>query len=235
VFTSQPSSGMDGACFPWPIMELESSRSMPGEFSSFSNASTLAINIQAAASDWRSASEWWSRPAAVSGWSSPHLAGDPPFASRFPLRRPEADYPDAAAPAREPLRILLIEDNPTDVFVIREVLKTSGLPVQLQTAENGQEALRLLEETGDEEFRCPSLVLLDLNLPKISGLEVLLRLRSGERCRETPVIVVTSSSAEEDRVGAERLGANAYFQKPADLKSYHELAAVIKKVLASVN
>jgi CheY-like chemotaxis protein len=121
------------------------------------------------------------------------------------------------------------------VFVIREVLKEIGLPVQLQTAENGQDALQFFEGRGEEEFPCPALVLLDLNLPRISGLEVLRRLRSGERCRETPVVVVTSSSAEEDRVGAERLGANAYFQKPADLESYHELAAVIKKVLASVN
>jgi CheY-like chemotaxis protein len=115
------------------------------------------------------------------------------------------------------------------------VLKESGLRVQLQTADNGQEALLLLEETGDEEFRCPALVLLDLNLPRISGLEVLRRLRSGERCRGTPVIVVTSSSAEEDRLAAERLGANAYFEKPADLASYRELAEVIRKVLAQVN
>jgi two-component system, response regulator len=115
------------------------------------------------------------------------------------------------------------------------VLKESGLRVQLQTADNGQEALLLLEETGDEEFRCPALVLLDLNLPRISGLEVLRRLRSGERCRETPVIVVTSSSAEEDHLAAERLGANAYFEKPVDLASYRELAEVIRKVLAQVN
>lgn len=130
---------------------------------------------------------------------------------------------------------MLIEDNPTDVFVIREVLKESGLRVQLQTADNGQEALLLLEETDDEEFRCPTLVLLDLNLPRISGLEVLRRLRSGERCRETPVIVVTSSSAEEDRLATQRLGINAYFEKPANLASYRELAEVIRKVLAQVN
>jgi CheY-like chemotaxis protein len=236
VFTSQPMSGTDGASFPWQIMELESSPSMPRGSSSFSNGCTLAINIPAAALDWRSASEWWSRPAAASGWSNPRLAGDPPFALPFPRRRPEQEHPDAAAPAREPIRILLIEDNPTDVFVIREVLKEIGLPVQLQTAENGQEALQFFEETeGEEGFRCPSLVLLDLNLPRLSGLEVLRRLRSGERCKETRVIVVTSSSAEEDRVGAERLGANAYFQKPADLKSYRKLAEVVRKVLAQVN
>jgi two-component system, response regulator len=78
-------------------------------------------------------------------------------------------------------------------------------------------------------------VLLDLNLPRISGLEVLRRLRSSGRCRETPVIVVTSSSAAEDRLATQRLGINAYFEKPADLASYRELAEVIRKVLAQVN
>jgi CheY-like chemotaxis protein len=76
---------------------------------------------------------------------------------------------------------------------------------------------------------------LDLNLPKISGIEVLQQLRAGSPCRRTPVIVVTSSTAEGDRAAVQRLGAEAYFQKPKSLAAYMQLAGLIKRVLASAD
>ncbi len=127
---------------------------------------------------------------------------------------------------------MLVEDNLTDVFVIKEVLEECGLNLRLEIVRNGQEALHYLQALAqDEEALCPALVLLDLNLPKVGGVEVLRELRSGSRCQSTPVIVVTSSAAGADRVAAQRLGAEGYFQKPSDLTAYMELAQLIKRVL----
>jgi CheY-like chemotaxis protein len=128
---------------------------------------------------------------------------------------------------------LLVEDNPTDVFVITEVIAACGLSLNLRVARDGHEAIRYLQDLARaEESQCPALVLLDLNLPKVDGIEVLRRIRGDERCNRTPVIVVTSSTAEEDRAAVKRLGAEAYFQKPATLAAYMELGHLVRRVLA---
>ncbi len=128
--------------------------------------------------------------------------------------------------------MLLVEDNPTDVFVIKEALERSGLDLNLHIASNGQEALLYLQElAGSEKPSCPALVLLDLNLPKVGGLDVLRHLRNSSPCNRTPVIVVTSSTAEADRAAVRRLGADAYFHKPTSLSAYMELAEVVKRLL----
>lgn len=126
--------------------------------------------------------------------------------------------------------MLLVDDSPTDVFVIKEVLGRCAMKFRIDVAKDGQEALRYLQDSGSRS--CPALVLLDLNIPKVGGLEVLRELRADSRCRRTPVIVVSSSRAYEDRSMAERLGADAYFQKPADLESYSELGEVVRRVLS---
>ncbi|HXJ14704.1 MAG TPA: response regulator, partial [Candidatus Limnocylindrales bacterium] len=131
-----------------------------------------------------------------------------------------------------PCTVLLVEDNPTDVFVIREAIEASGLDLKIRIAGDGQEALWYLQDlAGNENVSCPALVLLDLNLPKVDGIEVLRQLRGGSRCSRTPVVVVTSSTAEEDRAAVLRLGAESYFQKPNTLAAYKELAQVIKRLL----
>ena len=84
-----------------------------------------------------------------------------------------------------------------------------------------------------EELPCPELVLLDLNLPKVNGIEVLRQLRKNWRCQSTPVIVVTSSMAEADRKAVELLGVQAYFQKPANLSSYMRLEQLMKIYLST--
>lgn len=130
--------------------------------------------------------------------------------------------------------MLVVEDNPTDVFVIKEVLEECGLDLRLHLASNGQEALTYFEELArDEKAFCPALVLLDLNLPKVAGVEVLKALRSSSRCQRTPVIVVTSSAAVSDRLAAQKLGAEGYFEKPSDLAAYMKLAELIKGILGS--
>lgn len=160
-------------------------------------------------------------------------AEDQPSASPFPSpldSKPEAKSKDSAD--SQPRTVLLLEDNPTDVFVIKEVLERCRLNLRLRVVDNGLDALQYLQDSDrDTSSPCPALVLLDLNVPKVHGFEVLRRLRGGSRCHRTPVVVVTSSTAESDRAAAQRLGAEAYFEKPKDLTAYMELERVIKRVL----
>jgi CheY-like chemotaxis protein len=128
--------------------------------------------------------------------------------------------------------VLLVEDNPTDVMVIKEAIGRSGLDLDLHHATNGEEALLYLQDLAkSEKPSCPALVLLDLNLPRVGGIEILRKLRSNSPCNRTPVIVVTSSTAEADRAAVRKLGAEAYFQKPTSLTAYMELAEVVKRIL----
>jgi CheY-like chemotaxis protein len=127
---------------------------------------------------------------------------------------------------------LLVEDNGADVFVIRRVLQECGLDQQVQVASDGQEALLYLRNRA-RDLSSPdlALVLLDLNVPKITGIDLLRQVRASPRSNSTPVIIITSSVSEEDRRAAENLGADAYFPKPNDLSAYMELAQVIKRIL----
>ncbi len=136
--------------------------------------------------------------------------------------------------AKAPGRVaLLVDDSPTDVIVIKEALERSGVDLAARVVKDGEEALHYLRQIdGDEKLACPALVLLDLNLPKVAGIDVLRELRGISRCRNAPVIVVTSSIAEADRVAAQRLGANGYFHKPNDLAAIDDLARLIRKILA---
>ena len=126
----------------------------------------------------------------------------------------------------------MVEDNPTDVFVIRQILLGCGLNLRVEVARNGQEALVYLEGlSGSRPAMATALVLLDLNVPKVTGIELLQFIRTKSCLRQMPVIVVTSSNAESDRTAAERLGADGYFPKPADLNAYQRLAALVRDVI----
>jgi two-component system, chemotaxis family, response regulator Rcp1 len=165
--------------------------------------------------------------------SNPHLERDRPSVSPSPRGRKRCPENTAAAsPGPEPFHVLLVEDNPTDIFVISKILAESGLDLKIQVAKDGQEALQYFESlAGDESGACPSLVLLDLNLPKVDGFEVLRQLRRDSRCDRMPVVIVTSSSAQEDRDTARQLRADAYFRKPADLSAYMELGRLVRSIL----
>jgi two-component system response regulator len=202
---------------------------MPSGYSGFSNGCTAAMSIQAAALASRSVSASWSNTAAVSGWSDLLPAQDP--LSPSPSRR-ETDRlqePDETTPVAAVRRtVLLVEDNPIDAYVIKEVVAGCGLNLELRVAANGHDALLYFAVLmNNEKATCPALVLLDLNLPKIDGVEVLRAIRFESRCRDIPVIVVSSSISEEDRTAVQRLGATAYFNKPSDLSHYGKLADLI--------
>jgi two-component system response regulator len=122
--------------------------------------------------------------------------------------------------------ILLVEDNPDDVLLTERALKKSRIANRLVVAKDGVEALDFLFYRGAyanlDRNRNPEVVLLDLKLPRIDGLEVLKQIRSNERTRFIPVIILTSSLEEKDLLSGYQLGANSYIRKPVDFNQFVE-------------
>jgi len=114
--------------------------------------------------------------------------------------------------------ILLVEDNPDDEKLIIRALHRSKIVNEIKVAHNGEEALNIL--FSDEPL--PTVVLLDIKLPKIDGLEVLRRLRASDRTRLLPIVVLTSSSEERDIIESYHLGANSYVRKPVEFAKFTE-------------
>ena len=124
--------------------------------------------------------------------------------------------------------ILLVEDNPDDVELTLRAFAKSNVANEIIVAGDGEEALDYLFAVGAHADRDPSLipavVLLDLKLPKIDGLDVLRRLRSDERTRRLPVVVLTSSNEEQDVIESYDLGANSFVRKPVDFAEFIDAA-----------
>lgn len=122
--------------------------------------------------------------------------------------------------------ILLVEDNPRDEALTRRALNKSHIANEITVARDGVEALDYLFGTGVHAGRdvsvLPQLVLLDLKLPKVDGLQVLQKIREDERTRRLPVVIFTSSSEEEDMIKSYNLGANSYVRKPVDFEHFLE-------------
>ena len=126
--------------------------------------------------------------------------------------------------------VLLVEDNSDDELLILRSLKTANLENEIVVARDGAEALDYLFASGAYADRAPELpvvVLLDLKLPKIDGLEVLRRIRADERTKRLPVIVLTSSDEDQDVIESYRLGANSYVQKPV---KFDEFSSTVREL-----
>jgi two-component system response regulator len=125
---------------------------------------------------------------------------------------------------------LLVEDNPDDELLTRRTLKKSNVCNEVVVARDGAEALDYLFATGMHEGRdlgvMPQVILLDLDLPKVDGLEVLRRIRSDKRTRLLPTVIFTSSENQQDLVDSYGLGANSYVRKPLDQAQFR--AAVVQ-------
>lgn len=122
--------------------------------------------------------------------------------------------------------ILLVEDNPSDVKLTKRALEQNQISNKLVHAEDGREALDYLFGTGqyaDRDVRdVPTVVLLDLKLPKVDGLEVLKEIRANEGTRSLPVVILTSSNQERDIASSYELGANSYIRKPVNFTQFTE-------------
>jgi CheY-like chemotaxis protein len=120
------------------------------------------------------------------------------------------------------MTIFLAEDNPADVYLLKEALGTEAdKDIEMVVAEDGEEALDFVCQRGRfAGCEPPDLIVLDLNLPKTDGSDILRCIRESDRLRATPVIVLTSSDSPRDRAAAERLGASCYITKPSDLDAF---------------
>jgi CheY-like chemotaxis protein len=129
------------------------------------------------------------------------------------------------------LTVLLAEDNPGDVFLIRRALDAQAIPYEMLLAKNGEEAVHYVTEAAAGHRRI-DLLLLDLNLPRFDGAEVLEELRRHPTLAKVPVIILTSSDSPLDRERCLRLGANHYFQKPSNLVQFMEIGSLAKELIA---
>jgi CheY-like chemotaxis protein len=129
------------------------------------------------------------------------------------------------------LSLLLVEDNLPDALIIREAIKKEKLPIELQIVVDGERALEILRAAEDDpQAECPQVLLLDLNLPKVDGFEVLRAVRASARFREMPVLVITSSDSPNDKREIARLEAN-YFRKPVTYQEFTKVGAFLRSFL----
>ncbi|MBJ7520795.1 MAG: response regulator [Solirubrobacteraceae bacterium] len=134
-----------------------------------------------------------------------------------------------------PIAVLLVEDDPGDVLLIREAFEHNKVHNDLSVAGDGVEALAFLRREGEyADAQRPDLILLDLNLPRKDGREVLSVVKEDEDLRSIPVVVLTTSEAEEDIVKSYNLHANAYVSKPVDFDRFIEVVRQIDEFFVSV-
>jgi DNA-binding response OmpR family regulator len=155
--------------------------------------------------------------------SNPNPARGQPSSSPSPRKSNEAGQP--------PLILLLAEDNFPDALLVREAIQRERLPLEVHIVPDGQQAIDFIARSeADADAPVPHILILDLNLPKMDGFEVLRRIRASHKHKNLPVIVVTSSDSPEDRKEAARLGAR-YFRKPTGYEEYLKIGVVLKQVL----
>jgi CheY-like chemotaxis protein len=138
-------------------------------------------------------------------------------------------------PAGQPIEVLLVEDDPGDVLLIREAFDFNKVHNNLNVVSDGEQALDYLRGTGDYTGRIrPDLVLLDLNLPRKDGREVLAEVKTDPDLCTIPIVVLTTSEAEEDVLKSYQLHANAYVTKPVDFERFVSIVRQIDDFFVSV-
>jgi len=129
----------------------------------------------------------------------------------------------------KPVEVLLVEDDPGDVILTKEGLRASKLHINLHVVDNGEKALAFLHrEPPYEDAPRPGLIILDLNLPRVNGMEVLREIKSNDELKTIPTVILTTSRAEEDVVRSYKLGANCYVSKPLNLDEFVKVVSSIE-------
>lgn len=135
--------------------------------------------------------------------------------------------------------ILLVEDNPQDEMLILRVLRKNNLANEIAVVRDGQQAIDYLFREGEfanrEGPELPTIILLDIGLPRLSGLEVLERVRADSRTRLLPVVILTSSDEERDRLQSYQKGANSFVRKPLDFGEFSETVASLGVYWLAIN
>jgi len=134
-----------------------------------------------------------------------------------------------------PIEILLVEDNPGDVRLIKEVFKDAKIYNAMQVTYDGEAAMEILRREGEySDAPSPDLILLDLNLPKKDGREVLREIKGDESLKCIPVVILTTSNAEEDLIETYKMNANCYITKPVDLDQFINVVESIENFWLSI-
>ena len=144
---------------------------------------------------------------------------------------------NAGTVERKSADILLVEDNPVDVLVTRSALEESGFDFELHVAEDGEEALNFLYQNCNSAASnkpCPDLILLDINLPRKNGKEVLAEIKQHPETLHIPVVILTTSNDEEDIRESYSLHANCYITKPVDVENFTKAVQCIGKIWMEV-
>ena len=128
-----------------------------------------------------------------------------------------------------PRDILLVEDNPADIRLIKEALKNEATENELHAVINGADALNYLIEQSESEHY-PDIIILDLNLPKMNGFEFLKKIKNNEKLCKIPIVVFTTSSSEEDELKCYDMGANSYITKPVDFDGFKHIMKQLNKL-----
>ena len=141
-----------------------------------------------------------------------------------------------AEPRTTGLHILVVEDNDDDVFLLQEAVSLYKLGVEMHVVENGALAIAYIENADNNDAEpCPSLCLLDMNLPLKSDTDVLRRLRASRRMAQVPAIVMTSSRSQLERDEIMRLGASAFFHKPISYSEFMDIGKLMRSLLPEVS
>jgi CheY-like chemotaxis protein len=131
----------------------------------------------------------------------------------------------------ERLSLLLVEDSPADVYLVREAMIQAGLCFDLEVAEDGERAIAIVDRVdAGPQTRAPEVMLLDINVPRRTGNEVLERIRRSPRCARIPVVMMSSSDSPAERRRAFDQGANAYFRKPSSLAEFMQLGKLVREL-----
>lgn len=134
-----------------------------------------------------------------------------------------------------PIEILLVEDNEGDIFLTKKAFAKAKIANNIHIATDGEVALEMLKREGEfGEMKQPDIVLLDINLPKKDGKQVLAEMKDDERLKRIPVVILTSSKAEQDVVKSYDLHASSYIVKPINLEKFHDVVTAIEDFWFSV-